>query len=75
LVLTKHRFQIVVFFAICYGPIQTKISLGGVKTIVVSLSLLVQTLFLDSYRNMTWILSAELIKLWKMDMNSFPNVN
>jgi len=48
------RSLTVVFSAIYYGLTQTKISLAGAKMTEVSHSRLVQTLFLDSFRNMTW---------------------
>ena len=73
--LTINRFLTVDSFAICYGLIQTRTSLAGVRMIVVSLSLSGRTLFRASCKSTTWILSAEHIKLSKTATNSSQNDN
>jgi hypothetical protein len=49
------RFLTVVSYAICCGQTQTKISPVGVKMTAVSHSHSDPTLFLDSFKSMTWI--------------------
>ena len=49
------RSLIAVSSATYCGPIRTRISLAGARTIAEFLSLLDPTSFRDSYRNMTWI--------------------
>lgn len=70
-----RRYQTAVCCAICFGQILTKISLGGVKMIVVSHSLSVLMSFLVFYRSMIWTLSAARIKLLRMVTNSSRNGN
>ena len=73
--LTVYRFLTVDFFAICYGPTQTRTSLVGVKTIVVSPSPLDRMLFRASCKSTTWTSSAEHIKLLKTATSSSRNDN
>jgi hypothetical protein len=49
------RFPTAVYCAICCGPTQTKISPAGARMTAVSHSHSDPTLFLDSFRSMTWI--------------------
>ena len=73
--LIVHRFLTVDFFAICYGLTQTRTSLVGVKTIVVSPSPLDRMLFRASCKSTTWTSSAEHIKLLKTATSSSRNDN
>jgi len=73
--LTTYRSLTVGSFAICYGLTQTRTSLVGAKTIVESRSPLDQMLFPASCKSMTWISSAEHIKLLKTATSSSRNDN
>ena len=70
-----YRSQTAAYCATCFGQILTRISLVGVKMIVVSLSPSVRTLCLVSYRSMIWILSAARIKSLRTVTNSSQNGN
>ena len=70
-----YRSQTAACCATCFGQILTRISLVGVKMIVVSLSPSVRMLFLVSYRSMIWILSAARIKSLRTVTNSSQNGN
>merc|ERR1711973_488526 len=63
------------FYVTCCGQTLTRIQWDGEKTTEGSALLSVLRWLPNSFINMTWILSAELIKLLRMDTSSLRNAN